>query len=383
MPKRKRGVVDNGPTTAINKLDSEFPPVLKRRCLGAPDVTVIVGDTSFRHHSFILCYASEYFDTMLSSGMIESEHKIIEFPDKEPDDWKVFYPFLEPRSLSTANTVRVTKDNAKAVLPFFHEFDMADLLKESDEKLWSSLLLFKHGYYPSEHRTLAERRTTLMEIMDWTSVSDRYGLQKTRAAMMKELMRALNEYPELIHKELLLVMVPFWSKACDIDLWVAVKSKLPSDVTGSNNDDDLKSNPLFLDLLVQSFQVAALAKNQRRTPSRDFASAGEDSAFDLDDLHPPDGLLDVRRRYRPAGLRDVRHRINAAREEFDDLRRHHGLAYRRLLRRRQAAAARLAVARDERVGDRVFDLEQVEEQVFGLPDRPEPEAPDANQLPPV
>lgn len=76
-----------------------FPQTYGRRNLGDPDVEVIVGNSLFRHHSLILCYASEYFDCMLSSGMQEAQTKRIEFRDKHPDEWRVVYKFFGKRYL--------------------------------------------------------------------------------------------------------------------------------------------------------------------------------------------------------------------------------------------------------------------------------------------
>lgn len=357
MPKRKRD--------AINDLDSPFPPQLHRRCLGHPDLEVVVGGTSFMHHSFILCYSSEYFDTMLASGMQESQTKKIEFPDKNPEEWKLFYPFLEPRSMSTADCVKITKENAKAILPWFHEFGMTKLLNESDEKLWSSLLLVKHTYYPSDYRTLEQRKAALLDIVAWTQTADTYGLPRTRNAMMQELQKAVMEYPELFNKDILMNMVPLWSKEHDIQLWEAVKSRLPSNVTDSNDDNNLRSNALFLDFLAQSFALAALHKDQ----------GGMDEGT-LDNSDSDDGMPElVRRRNVLAGLgrlREFRQRLNAAREEVDDIRRH-GVAHRRMLRRRQAAN-RVADGVDRmnpvRPGEMVFDLEPNPEQLR-LPLRPD------------
>jgi BTB/POZ domain len=305
MPKRKReSITDSAPA---------FPPQLHRRCLGHPDLEVVVGGTSFMHHSFILCYSSEYFDTMLASGMQESQTKKIEFPDKNPDEWKLFYPFLEPRSVSTADSVKITKENAKAILPWFHEFGMTKLLNESDEKLWSSLLLFKHSYYPSDYRTLDQRKTALLEIVGWTQTADTYGLPRTRDAMMQELQKAVMEYPELFNKEILTNMMPLWSKEHDIQLWEAVKSRLPSHVRENNDDNSLRSNALFLDFLTQSFTLAALQKEQVRMDEGTLENS--DSDDDMPEL--------ARRRNVLAGLgrlREFRQRLNAAREEVDDIR---------------------------------------------------------------
>ena len=76
-----------------------------------PDVVVMVGSgkkkQKFECHSIILCYASEYFDTILSSSMNESETKQISFPDKDPDEWRLFYSFIEPVSGRNAKLTEV------------------------------------------------------------------------------------------------------------------------------------------------------------------------------------------------------------------------------------------------------------------------------------
>lgn len=269
MPKRKRVPIDLisidvAKSRAEAGDDDVFPPTPKRRGLGEPDVTIVVGKQSFLHHSFLLCYASEYFDTMLSSGMQESQNKRIEFPDKDPEEWKLVYSFLEPRALSTAVGVRITKDNAKALLPWFHEFGMTAMLKESDERLWSSLLLFKKSYAPACHRTLNDRRNALMEIVGWTETADTYGLPRTHTAMMKELKVAVKNYPELVTKPLLERMVGFFKEE---ELWEYLKARLPEDVTSNHDDDTLKENPLFLDMLSQGFRIANLENIEERRSS--------------------------------------------------------------------------------------------------------------------
>jgi hypothetical protein len=307
---------------------SPFPPQYKRRCLDEPDCKVIVGGVEFHHHSFILCFASEYFDTMLSSGMQEAQNKVIEFPDKDPEEWKLVYPFLEPRSVSTSVEVKITKENAKAVLPWFHEFGLTKLLQESDEKLWSSLLLFKHGYHPHNLRSLVDRQNILMEVFDWAATADMYCLNKTREAMTEELKKAVNYFPELITKELLTNMLPFFSKTGDTELWEAVKSRLPSDVKDGASDDTLKSNPLFIDLLSQSFKIATLEKNQKESNPPPH-QAQDDSEDEPHRDHFRRGMM--------PGWRQIGRRFYAAHEEAEDDHRPSDIQ-RRLLRRRAAAA---------------------------------------------
>ena len=318
--------------------NSEFPSPLNRRCLGEPDVEVVVGGTLFKHYSFILCYASEYFDTMLSSGMQESQNKKIEFPDKDPAEWKLVYPFLEPRSLSTADLVSITKENAKAILPWFHEFGMTRLLHESDEQLCSSLQVFSKGFHESVYHSLEARKGTLLEIVEWAELADTYSLSRTRAAMRGELQIAAATCPELMTKGALTRMATFWSKDHDIDLWKAVKAELPQCVTDGNDDDTLRSNPLFLDFLAQSFKLAALKKDQLRTHGGIAGNADSDGEI-------PERLASRQSVLAGMGrVRNFRQQLNEARVEMDEIRRN-GAAHRRMVRRRQAAV-RVAELRD-------------------------------------
>lgn len=65
-----------------------------------PDIIVSVGSgdnkQEFECYRFILCYGCDYFDTMLSHSLCETETSRIEFPDKDPEDWKLFLTSLIP-----------------------------------------------------------------------------------------------------------------------------------------------------------------------------------------------------------------------------------------------------------------------------------------------
>eukprot|EP00548_Thalassiothrix_antarctica_P020635 CAMPEP_0194186866 /NCGR_PEP_ID=MMETSP0154-20130528/48620_1 /TAXON_ID=1049557 /ORGANISM="Thalassiothrix antarctica, Strain L6-D1" /LENGTH=295 /DNA_ID=CAMNT_0038906205 /DNA_START=70 /DNA_END=953 /DNA_ORIENTATION=- len=284
---------------------------------------------------------------MLSSGMQESQNKVISFPDKNPEEWKLFYPFLEPRSLSTSDVVGVTKENAKAILPWFHEFGLNKLLKESDDKLWCSLLTLKRSFVPADHRSLSDRITVLEEIVGWAETADIYSLPRTRSEMVKDLKKAMTDYPELISKNLLEKMRPLWSKASDnTELWETVMSMIPKDARNNGNDEELKSNPLFLDLLSQSFKIASLRKNQTRDISQSRHSESDD---DMDSRFAREGW---------PRLRGFRH-MYETRQEIDDIRRQ-SLA-RQIARRRRVDLRRgdlLARSRHQ-PGGNVEDLEEI------------------------
>ena len=70
---------------------------------------------------------------MFSHGLKENETSMIEIPDKDPDEWKIFYEFIDP---STIMSAKVTKENALMLAPWFSEYGM-DLLKEECDEVIS------------------------------------------------------------------------------------------------------------------------------------------------------------------------------------------------------------------------------------------------------
>jgi hypothetical protein len=108
----------------------------RRAGFAEPDLTVVVGGKAeFKHHSVLLCLASEYFDKMLSSGTRESRTRRMEFPHGDPATWVRFCRYLEPRSTFPADTLHVNEEDARDLLPWFHLFGMIHLLQECDVRL--------------------------------------------------------------------------------------------------------------------------------------------------------------------------------------------------------------------------------------------------------
>ena len=80
--------------------------------------------------------ASEYLDTMISSCMKEEVLSKIHFPDKDPEEWKIFYEFITPQQIGEAKrNVEINSGNAVALLPWFHEFQMCGYVEVCDECL--------------------------------------------------------------------------------------------------------------------------------------------------------------------------------------------------------------------------------------------------------
>eukprot|EP00578_Thalassiosira_sp_NH16_P024590 CAMPEP_0181091424 /NCGR_PEP_ID=MMETSP1071-20121207/8392_1 /TAXON_ID=35127 /ORGANISM="Thalassiosira sp., Strain NH16" /LENGTH=346 /DNA_ID=CAMNT_0023173565 /DNA_START=519 /DNA_END=1560 /DNA_ORIENTATION=+ len=120
-----------------------------------PDVIVSVGSgktkREFQCYKVILSFASDYLDTMLNSSMkiclrlprydAKLEHeggdfKPNEFPDKVPEEWEMLYEFIAPQKIGRSrhnSNANINSDNVMTLLPWFHEFQMNDYVRDCDD----------------------------------------------------------------------------------------------------------------------------------------------------------------------------------------------------------------------------------------------------------
>lgn len=101
----------------------------KRIRSSEPDVKVIVGGEEFYHYGVSLSFASEYFDTMLSSSMKEGETQVIEFPDKVPKEWEMLYQFFDRTVLPTTE---LNDEGYLNLLPWFSELRIMEGLNRCE-----------------------------------------------------------------------------------------------------------------------------------------------------------------------------------------------------------------------------------------------------------
>lgn len=130
--------------SSIENIDASSPGMGPKTIRSrAPDIVVSVGSgeakREFQCYAVILSFASEYLDAMLSSSMKEGELGKIEFPDKDPEEWELFYNFIIPANMSTRSS-RVNDETVLVLIPWFHEFQMNDFLQECDDYLGHSYL---------------------------------------------------------------------------------------------------------------------------------------------------------------------------------------------------------------------------------------------------
>ena len=89
--------------------------------MGEPDLEITVKDGDkqkvFHHYSTIMAYNFGFFDSMLSSGMKESESKKVTIEDVDPELFELSLSFLEnPKLLAT-------EENVLSVASLYHRFD--------------------------------------------------------------------------------------------------------------------------------------------------------------------------------------------------------------------------------------------------------------------
>lgn len=155
----------------------------------APDVVVAVGQgdgmQEFECYKVVLALASPYFDAMLSADMIENSSSRIEFPDKDPEVWKLFYQFIDPKQNRVATLDATT---SMTLIPWFHEFQMESYLKECDDILLKLIQALEIRMIPSEHNSSSggnpphaeERQTSFNQIIEITRCACTHDLDKSK-----------------------------------------------------------------------------------------------------------------------------------------------------------------------------------------------------------
>ena len=212
-----------------------------------PDVTIAVGRgdamQEFEAHKVALSFASPHFDAMLSMETKECSDGRIEFPDKDPEEWKLFYRCIDPSRMSAAKPDPIiTAENAKTLIPWFHEFQMDSYKEEADKILFDELrsqskmepsrvteadlvLVFKPRLGPKEtplppmrsfwnkyvNSDITTRKETFANIIESLQFACLYGLKQTKLEAERSISGLLNymlwETMDLFDQSIIKVLV--------------------------------------------------------------------------------------------------------------------------------------------------------------------------------
>ena len=244
----------------------ESSPTSKKIRFLDPDVTVIVGSEgnakTYKAYGAILAFNSEYFDTMLSSGLKESSEMKIEFPEDDPKEWELLYPFLDPE---TARDQAIGADDARKLAPWFHKLMMTNRLKEcddvlkkelppnSDRRWWGS----RKGKY---------RKEKLDKILPLYCLSCKYGLEKTKECCNDNLCNAIESGYDLFDVPILKEILPLLEKENGQykprRLWKALNSFLVPDLSLMGPSPGITKDDPHLPNLIQLGMENRLLKKE-------------------------------------------------------------------------------------------------------------------------
>jgi hypothetical protein len=235
--------------------DATLRSAFSKRGFAEPDLTVVVGGEEFQHHSVLFCLASEYFDKMLSADTKASHTRKIEFPHGDPKEWVRFCRYLDPRSTFTSSTYPVSEADAMELLPWFHRFGMTNLRHECDERLLTSSSSPK--FLEADLEDVDHELSTMTDIRGWIETATTYEIPKTLDAVMKELKKAADAFPEILTEDILENIRPFWSTPAGIELWDVVKAMIPDDVKSCQDDAELQADKGLFKIVAKSCEVPA------------------------------------------------------------------------------------------------------------------------------
>ncbi|KAL7554529.1 hypothetical protein ACHAWF_017989 [Thalassiosira exigua] len=168
-------------------------PTPKRIRSQSPDVIVAVGEgesmQEFECYKLALSFASPYLDAMLGTSMAEANRNRIEFPDKDPEEWKRLYNFIDPSVIVDANYCATMDDDvAMKLTPWFHEFQMESFVGKCDAVLSEKVVGLSKKRGDDEYNTdfwkksnnSPERRTNYDSLIQLLHLASLYDLEKTK-----------------------------------------------------------------------------------------------------------------------------------------------------------------------------------------------------------
>jgi BTB/POZ domain len=213
----------------------------KRAVASWADVVVVVGGEEFRESSHLLRHCSDYFDAAFRSGMKEATTMRFEFPDKDPEDWKLVMAILDPLPTVTLFDDDVT---LYKVLPWFDELLIPKGMAVCDEVLELNM------------------SRDADDVLEKLSTSLKYNLPKTKDKCFELLRKRLrNDLSRITSDQLkLLCDIMASQDECRQGLWTLFDRYFPDPITDPAAQQAFLANGVFLTFQFMESQIQVAEK---------------------------------------------------------------------------------------------------------------------------
>ena len=173
-------------------------PAKKVMKSSSPDALVIVGEgqaqAKFECFQLVLAWKSDVIDTSLASDSFKKEFidgmLVLRFQDGDPKTFAEFYSIIEPSSVK-----KVTRENVVGLYPWFHRFQMEELLNVCDDVL--TAMVPKEAIFPGKSKKIFWEVIPLLRLAvlyDISKLSEKLPFIKVFAGDIlfdKEILREL------------------------------------------------------------------------------------------------------------------------------------------------------------------------------------------------
>ena len=160
-----------------------------------PDAIVIVGKGDKRQefpcYKLMLALASDFFDNAFASTMNEGETGRVELEDKNPDEWKEVYTFIDPFTYPDASS-SMTPEVALRLLPFFDFLQMTAVINVCDAVLCKEVpcltrLFLRNAEDGIDSDSRVEIRDHMARVYELAEAGRKYRLRNTNKLCTQQI----------------------------------------------------------------------------------------------------------------------------------------------------------------------------------------------------